>query len=361
MPVDPRPYKLVVPIDSFDLNLLPVGERDASSPDYGLAIQKYFTAEFAGLGLNTRIVVGPEFIEIEWASDQELDLLEKAISFLRSGDYDRGIRLLRTLRDLSPDDPNVLFNLGMALSDKQELDEAIKLLRRLVEKDPSHGNANVSLGVALARKGSLRDAVEQLRRACEIDPSNPYAHRNLGGLLKQTGLYEEAIKHLRKATELAPDDPAGWFGLGQALVETNAASDADNAFRKVLAIAPNSPVGEAAKKMLSKLAESTFRERGVVGERPDAVMYCLGALQRFGKMSDKQVMPIMFEIAVAGQRGFDINNPDRRYKFNSIEGDFSGLQAVCYMYVAMQRLMPGQDAGIDLSKEFKQAQSLYKG
>ena len=361
MPVDPRPNKLIVSLDSFDPNLLPIEQRDSKAPDYARAIQKYLTREFSGLGLNTRIVVGPEFIEIEWASDQDLDLLGKAISFLRNGDYDRGIKLLRTLRDLAPDDPNVLLNLGMALSDQQNFDEAIALLQRLVEIEPKHSNAHVSLGVALARKGNLAEAVQQLSRACEIDPLNPYAHRNLGGVLNQTHSYEEAVKHFKQATELAPVDPAGWFGLGQALMEMQDGSEADKAFRKVLGIAPNTPVGEAARKMLSKLAENTLRERGVSGVRPDAVMYCLGALKKFAKMSDAQLKPVMFEIAMAGTRGFDINNPDKRYEFKSIEGDFSGLQAVCYMYVAMQRLMPGQDAGIDLSNEFKQAKSLFKG
>jgi hypothetical protein len=76
-------------------------------------------------------------------------------------------------------------------------------------------------------------------------------------------------------------------------------------------------------------------------------------------MTDDQVKPIMFEIAMRGQQGMDINNPEVRYSFKSIEGDFSGLKAVCYMYVAMQRLMPGVDAGIDLSKEYAKAKAMH--
>jgi len=53
---------------------------------------------------------------------------------------------------------------------------------------------------------------------------------------------------------------------------------------------------------------------------------------RFFKLSDSELKPILFEIAMAGNNGFEINNPDKRYSFKSIEGDFSGLQAVCYMY-----------------------------
>ena len=35
------------------------------------------------------------------------------------------------------------------------------------------------------------------------------------------------------------------------------------------------------------------------------------------------------------------------------------MQAVCYMYVAAQRILPGQDMGIDLSGEYRQASVLF--
>ncbi len=38
-----------------------------------------------------------------------------------------------------------------------------------------------------------------------------------------------------------------------------------------------------------------------------------------------------------------------------------GVKAVCYMYVAMQRFMPGENAGIDLSKEYEKARAMFNG
>jgi tetratricopeptide (TPR) repeat protein len=204
-------------------------------------------------------------------------------------------------------------------------------------------------------------AIANLRKACELEPENPYAQRNLGGLLAKTGKTNEAIPHFQKLTTLVPSEPAGWFGLGEALAAEDRASEADAALRQVLKLSPNSPISEAARKALTKLAESTLRKQGVRGERPDAIHYCLNALQSFANMTDDQVKPIMFEIATRGLQGMDINNPNVRYSFKSIEGDFSGLKAVSYMYVAMQRLMPGVDAGIDLSNEFAKAKAMFNG
>lgn len=361
MPSDPRPNKALIPIDSFDSNLLPPGKRDPSLPDYGLWIQEYLTEEYADFGISTRIIVGPELIEVEWSSEGGENLAERAVKLLNSGDYERGIRLLRAVQKIDPENEIMLFNLGMALSDKMELKEAIGLLTKLVELNPTSANAFISLGVALSRAGQSEEAFANLRKACELEPDNPYAHRNLGGLLAKTGKTKEAIPHFQKLTTLLPSEPVGWFGLGEALAAEDRASEADAAFRRVLELSPNSPISEAARRALTKLAESTLRKRGVKGERPDAVIYCLNALQNFAKLTDDQVKPIMLEISVKGQQGMDINNPDVRYSFKTIEGDFSGLKAVCYMYVAMQRLLPGVDAGIDLSKEYAKAIAMFNG
>ena len=77
-------------------------------------------------------------------------------------------------------------------------------------------------------------------------------------------------------------------------------------------------------------------------------------------MKDDQIKQVMLEIATKGEQGLDINNPEVRYTFRNIEGDFSGLKAVCYMYVAMQRYLPGVNAGIDLSKEYAKATAMFK-
>jgi hypothetical protein len=59
-----------------------------------------------------------------------------------------------------------------------------------------------------------------------------------------------------------------------------------------------------------------------------------------------------------GTGGLDIHNPEPRYTVKSLTGDFSALKIVCFMYVAAQRLIPGQDIGIDLSKEYALAKGM---
>lgn len=99
--------------------------------------------------------------------------------------------------------------------------------------------------------------------------------------------------------------------------------------------------------------------RKASSERPDVLMYCLGALERFEEMTDEQIQTLGREIAILGMRGLDINDPSQKYTLKSLPGDFSGMHLVSLMYAAFQRVAPGTDVGIDLSREYAQAVALF--
>jgi hypothetical protein len=82
--------KFVMSIDSYALTLLPPAKRDPNSPDFPLAISKQLTEELSAFGAKARIIVGPEFIEIEWDPTSEIDIIGAAVQLLRSGSYRRG-------------------------------------------------------------------------------------------------------------------------------------------------------------------------------------------------------------------------------------------------------------------------------
>ncbi len=87
----------------------------------------------------------------------------------------------------------------------------------------------------------------------------------------------------------------------------------------------------------------------------DAVMYCLGALERFEQMPPDDVKAVGVEIALLGQRGLDINDPDVTYRLQTISGEFTGLHLMSLMFVAFVQIFPLQDIGFDLSEEYAAA------
>ena len=70
---------------------------------------------------------------------------------------------------------------------------------------------------------------------------------------------------------------------------------------------------------------------------------------------------LSLELAMAGRDGFAVHNPDSRYRVKGLEGEFSGLAMVCFLYVAMQRMAPGTDIGFDLAAEYEQAKRIFNG
>jgi hypothetical protein len=118
-------------------------------------------------------------------------------------------------------------------------------------------------------------------------------------------------------------------------------------------------LADVAREARRKAAEEAFKERAGGTLRPDAVMYCLSAIEKFENMSEEEVKRIGFEIAMKGRDGSDTNDPTPKYQLKSLPGDFSGLHLGCYIYVAFQSIAPETDSGFDLSKEYAGAKSLH--
>lgn len=90
-------------------------------------------------------------------------------------------------------------------------------------------------------------------------------------------------------------------------------------------------------------------------------MFCLGAMQTFATMSQEDVRKVMFEIAMLGTKGLDVNDPAQKYQLRSLPGRFSGLHLVSIEYVGFKLVDPSADLGFDLSQEYHQAQLLFGG
>jgi hypothetical protein len=45
---------------------------------------------------------------------------------------------------------------------------------------------------------------------------------------------------------------------------------------------------------------------------------------------------------------------------NSLQGEFTGLAMLCFLYVAMQQLSPGTDIGFNLSEEYAVAKKRFE-
>jgi Flp pilus assembly protein TadD len=279
---------------------------------------------------------------------------------LQQGKQAEGIQLLELLLSNCPDDPAVLYNLGLALSDAGRLERAEQCLRRAAELNPKDANIPVALGVALGRMGRNEEAVNVLRAAVKQDERNPWAHRNLGTMLLQTQKPSEAIPQFQSATQMLPNDQLAWLGLADAHRLAGNTKEAEDAYITAVQLNPHSELAEKARAGSNLLAHSGFERTQQVILRQDAVHYCLEAMKRFERMSPGDFKNLTLELALVGRNGFAVHNPDSRYRVKGLDGEFSGLAMTCFLYVAMQRMAPGTDIGFDLAAEYEQAKKLFK-
>jgi len=210
---------------------------------------------------------------------------------------------------------------------------------------------------------STSDYSLQAHFSLEIRPSfrliPHWIRLNLSATLARAGKYEEALPYFRQAASLAPDNPGVLMGLAHCLdsIEEHQ-KEALKVYKEVTRRFPNSQFAEGAKQILNKAGQKDLRKVVEDGYRPDVVEYMIGAMKRFAEIPREQVGRVTLEIARLGETGLEINNPAKRYSLTNIEGDFSGLQLLCYMHVGMALFSPKVDCGSGLQREYEIAKAM---
>jgi len=348
-----------LPLDRFDPDLLPADARTPGTQAFRNAVNEVLLGMFRDFRGRATVSVNDDRISVSWTPDAAAasSPLDVAITHLRSGRTAQGVQVLEFLLTANPEDVNVLFNLGLALSEARRFAEAEDHLARAVELAPDFVNALVALGVAQLRQQNNEVAVENLERAVALEPANPWANRNLGiALLKLGDDAEKASLHLRKAVESQPRDQGAWLALGDALTVAEDRQQAADAYKQAIAINPHNDLAEVARSASRRLSQASIPRSAPPGApRSDAVEYCVAAIKEFRDRPLDDVKRIAFEIAALGREGIDVNDSAKRYRLDSLPGEFTGLQIVCLMYIGFQMFAPSVDVGINMSMEYSAA------
>lgn len=357
-----RPISFNLPVSKFKLDLLPPEARNIGSEAFKLAVSMHFTAQYAAKGQQALVSVDDDEIHVLTlpAGSPPLDFV---MMMLQSGRIKEAIPYLESIDKSDPNNVQVLYNLGIAYSELGQFDEAIIRLKRAVQLDPQHAHAWTGIGVAYQRMGKRELALEPTRRAVEADPADGYGRRNLAAMLMGLNRYDEALVHLREARRALPHDPQTLYGLAAALEAVGGANnedEADELYEVIIQRWPGVEVAERARAARAKRAQQHMRSKVGGGLRPDVLMYVAGALDTFDKVGPAMAQQITFEIAMKGQDGLDINDPDQKYTLNTLPGKFSGMHLVSIMYAGMKAIDATVDPGIDLLAEYEAAVALHR-
>ena len=251
-----RIYHFTLELDQHSRLFFPqaVGKKGRAFED---AVGARIRSAFQPLGGSLpALSVSRHVIQLTWqAGDDPAQALRKITALLNGGQAADGLLLLELFLSADPENPDLLYTLGTAYGDQNNLERSIDLLSRLVAIAPEHVNGRAHLGAQLLRAGKIAEGVHELEAAVRLDPENLWAHRNLGAGLMLLNRYSEAAANLRLARDIDADDQQAWFDYAMALDASDAGEQAESAYLKTIEIDEFSEIAEQARQRLAKLGE----------------------------------------------------------------------------------------------------------
>jgi Flp pilus assembly protein TadD len=154
-------------------------------------------------------------------SPDDVDVLnELGVAVWRQGRPVEAEAIYLRARDLKPDDFRILNNLGLALYNQGRIDEAGDCYRRALELQPATFDARMNLGIVLSDQGHFDEAMTWFQAAHELRPDSADILQNLGMNLGRQGRWPEAIDYYQQALKRKPDFPEVHRNLAYALLIT---------------------------------------------------------------------------------------------------------------------------------------------
>lgn len=149
----------------------------------------------------------------------------------RLGDYDDALLILEPLLKETPDDTELLYQLGLVHGEAGHYEQMVEYMQRVIAQDPDHFSALNYLGYTWVDRGENLDQAETLlRRAVELRPQDGFILDSLGWLYyvqaqpllaqgkasEAKALVRRAIDTLQRANKLSGGDPVIFEHLGDA-------------------------------------------------------------------------------------------------------------------------------------------------
>ncbi len=160
-----------------------------------------------------------------------------AAVYLEIGQYSNAVPLLRTLQKEAPNDPQVLYQLGLALLGQRRYAAASEALEQAATKLGS-AEARYALGMSQLGLGQGDLGVASLEKAFAADPGNSTVGTTLATLYAQRGERQKAIQVAEAMLKRDPGDLTALNFVGAVKGAAGDRAGARAAYQQVLAKDP---------------------------------------------------------------------------------------------------------------------------
>lgn len=142
-----------------------------------------------------------------------------AVSLVKTGDYDEGVRRLKALDASGAHAAEIHFLLGQAFADQQDYNGAIAEYRKSLAIDPNDSQPHFYNGLALLRAGRTPEAADEFRTSLQLSPGDVRAKYHLAFALVQNQQRDEAFALLNQVIQQDPSYADAYYELGKLQLE----------------------------------------------------------------------------------------------------------------------------------------------
>ena len=146
------------------------------------------------------------------------DLRSKANILLQKKRYKDAEKAYRKLSQNFPNDPAVLYPLGLASSELTDYGNAIDCFKKTIQLQPMHGMAFHQLAKAYLAQKKYNLAEDHFIRAMQIRRQDHLVYADYSRLLRETGRPGQAKKYMEDATITCHIHTSAWEIAISALV-----------------------------------------------------------------------------------------------------------------------------------------------
>ena len=165
-------------------------------------------------------------------------LLQQAAEADLAANADWDEYLIRRALEFDPDNPDVVYKLGLILRAKQRNDEALALFQRYQQMVPEDVQGVAQIGSCLGDLGRFSEAESFLRRAL-LRLDDALTHYNLAFVLSRMGRLAEAKQEYELALQRDPNHVEARMNLAAVLLRQGNLDRAARELARVLEIEPD--------------------------------------------------------------------------------------------------------------------------
>jgi len=235
-----------------------------------------------------------------------------ALSYFMTNKHEEVVKTFQpSLSDL-PEDPGVLYALGVSLVFTGDSASASRVFLRMVEKNPNVAEVHVLLGRANADQNQYTPALSEFSRALELDPKAEGAHFGRGMILLHEGKLDDSTREFGAELDSHPGDTEARYHLAYVLLMQQ---QKDQALKLLTEVVREKPDYAEAQYQLGKILLERGDVKAAIEKLETAVrldptkdysyFQLSVAYRRDGRLEDAQRVLQDYQKLKAKERGTD--------------------------------------------------------